>query len=195
MRVLLVDNYDSFTFNLAQLVGGLGAEVIVRRNDAVDVAGVDALAPTHVILSPGPGHPGVPRDFGVCAALVRRAAASAQPPLLGVCLGHQGIAHHLGGVVARAPAIVHGKTSPIRHRGDGLFAGLPDGFAAMRYHSWIVDPASLPAALEATAWTDDGLLMGLAHRTRPLLGVQFHPESFATEGGARILSNFLEISA
>lgn len=187
MRVLLIDNYDSFTHNLEQLIGGLGAEVIIRRNDAVDLAGCAALAPTHVILSPGPGHPANPRDFGVCADLVR----ACEVPLLGVCLGHQGIAHHLGGTVVRAPAVVHGKTSRIAHDGTSVFAGLPASLEVMRYHSLIVDPETLPAALRITARTEDGLIMGLAHRARPLHGIQFHPESFATPQGEAMLTTFL----
>lgn len=189
MRVLLIDNYDSFTHNLEQLIGGLGAEVIIRRNDAVDLADCVALGPTHVILSPGPGHPANARDFGVCADLVRECAV----PLLGVCLGHQGIAHHLGGAVVRAPAIVHGKTSVIEHDGTSVFAGLPSAVEVMRYHSLIVDPERLPADLRVTARTADGLIMGLAHRTRPLHGIQFHPESFATPDGAAMLTCFLSI--
>lgn len=189
MSVLIVDNYDSFTYNLAQLVGGLGATVHVRRNDAITRAEVEALAPDHVILSPGPGHPSNPRDFGVCADLVR----TWRGPLLGVCLGHQGIAHHLGGRVIAAPAIVHGKTSAITHDGTGVFAGLPPSIEVMRYHSWMVDPADLPAALRVTARTADGIIMGLSHQTRPLHGIQFHPESFATPAGPRLIATFLEM--
>ncbi len=194
MRVLLVDNYDSFTHNLAQLIGALvidarAVEVLVRRNDAVSPDEVEALAPTHVVLSPGPGHPSRERDFGVCADLVRNARADR--PLLGVCLGHQGIAHHLGGAVVRAPVIMHGKISRVRHAGEGVFAGLCDGFDAMRYHSLMVERASLPACLRITAETDDGVIMGLAHRTLPMQGVQFHPESIGTPDGERLMRNFL----
>ena len=190
MKVLLVDNYDSFTHNLAQLIGGLGAEVHVHRNDAIDLAGVEQLAPTHVVLSPGPGHPEKPRDFGICQALVT--AARPDRPLLGVCLGHQGIAHHLGGRVVRAPQIMHGKTSMVLHRGAGVFEGLPRPFEAMRYHSLMVERESLPPELEVTAWTvDDALIMGLRHRTLPIQGVQFHPESIGTPEGVRLMRSFL----
>lgn len=190
MRVLLVDNYDSFTYNLFQLLGGLGAEVVVARNDAITLAEVEELAPTHVVLSPGPGHPGKPRDFGVCAQLVLHAGAR---PLLGVCLGHQGIAHHLGGKVQPAPMIMHGKVCTVRHDGTGIFSGLPERIEVMRYHSLTVDPACLPSCLRATASTDDGVMMGLAHRDLRMFGVQFHPESMGTPLGTQLLSNFLEI--
>ena len=189
-RVLLVDNYDSFTFNLEQLVGGLGATVIVRRNDAFtvdDLAGFDA---THIILSPGPGNPANASDFGVCAALIECTTV----PLLGVCLGHQGIAHHLGARVVQAPAIVHGKVSPIAHDGTSVFAGLPLTIDVMRYHSLTVEPNSLPSDLRITAQTADGVVMGLVHRRRPLHGIQFHPESFATPDGAHMLRTFLEMT-
>lgn len=187
-RVLIVDNYDSFTYNLAQLVGGLGATVVVRRNDAVTLTEIDALAPSHIILSPGPGHPANARDFGICADIVRES----QRPILGVCLGHQGIAHHLGGAVVKAPAIVHGKTSAITHDGTSVFAGLPARIEVMRYHSWMVDAACVPAELRVTAQTDDGIIMGLCHVSRPVHGIQFHPESFATPAGEQLLSTFLE---
>ncbi|MEZ4468554.1 MAG: gamma-glutamyl-gamma-aminobutyrate hydrolase family protein [bacterium] len=194
-KVLLVDNYDSFTFNLEQLVGGLGVPVVVHLATTPSICPPSRRSPPATSSCRPARAPANRRDFGICAALIHRVVAAGGPPLLGVCLGHQGIAHHLGGTVHQAPAIVHGKTSAVRHRGAGLFAGLPDGFLAMRYHSFVVDRATLPPTLQVTAWTDDGLVMGLAHQTRPLWGVQFHPESFATEGGARILSNFLESSA
>lgn len=189
-RVLLVDNYDSFTFNLEQLVGGLGATVIVRRNDAFGLADLAGFEATHIIVSPGPGNPSNPRDFGVCADLI----GAATVPLLGVCLGHQGIAHHLGGRVVQAPEIVHGKVSAITHDGSSVFAGLSSAVDVMRYHSLTVDPTSLPPTLRVTAQTADGVIMGLAHRSRPLHGIQFHPESFATPDGPRMLRTFLEMT-
>ncbi len=193
MTVLLIDNYDSFTHNLYQLFGVLGAEVAVHRNDAITLDDVLTLAPTHIILSPGPGHPRNARDFGVCAAVVSRCAPTT--PLLGVCLGHQGIVHGLGGEVVRAPAIVHGKTSRIRHDGDGLFANIDQDVEVMRYHSFIVESDTLPASLRVTASTDDGLVMGIQHETWPLFGVQFHPESIGTPCGPQLAQNFLGMGA
>jgi len=191
MNVVLVDNYDSFTFNLYQLLGELGAEVTVRRNDEVDSAGIARLRPTHIVLSPGPGRPDRPRDFGVCAdAIVEHGP---RVPLLGVCLGHQGIVHVLGGRVVAAPTVVHGKSSPVRHHGEGLFAGLPEPLEAMRYHSLTAERASLPASLRVTAETEDGVLMGIAHESWPVHGVQFHPESIGTPDGGRLLANFLAL--
>lgn len=190
MNVVLIDNYDSFTHNLYQLIAGLGVRVQVFRNDAIDAAGVDALKPSHIVLSPGPGHPSKQRDFGVCADLVR--ADRLDRPLLGVCLGHQGIAHYHGARVIRAPAIMHGKASVIAHDGAGLFAGLPERLEVMRYHSLCVDPDSLPQTLTITARTDDGVIMGLRHASRPVFGVQFHPESIGTPDGAALMRNFLE---
>ncbi len=191
MTVLILDNYDSFTHNLAHLIGALGAEVVVLRNDAIDLPGVVSMAPSHVVISPGPGHPGDPADFGVCGPVI--GALGPHTPLLGVCLGHQGIVHHLGGRVVRAPAPVHGKTSALRHTGDGLFEGLPERIEVMRYHSLVVEPDSLPEALRATAWTDDGLIMALAHAHWPMVGVQFHPESIGTPCGAALVANFLRL--
>ncbi|MCB9647158.1 MAG: aminodeoxychorismate/anthranilate synthase component II [Deltaproteobacteria bacterium] len=191
--ILLVDNYDSFTHNLFQALAGLGADVLVRRNDAITVDEVRALGPSHVILSPGPGRPDRARDFGVCGALIGDALQTGRP-LLGVCLGHQGLAHALGGRVINAPVVMHGKVSKIRHDGTGVFAGLADGFEAMRYHSLAVAEDGLPEALRVTARTDDGVIMGLCHRERPLHGVQFHPESIGTPDGPRLLANFLEVS-
>ena len=190
MTVLLIDNYDSFTHNLYQLIAMAGVKVWVHRNDQIDRATIEALDPSHVVLSPGPGHPGVPRDFGICADLI---TDPLDRPLLGVCLGHQGIAHHLGGRVIRAPSIMHGKTSAIFHHQAGLFAGLDDGFEAMRYHSLTVDPEEFPKSLEITARTADGVIMGLRHRTRPMYGLQFHPESIGTPAGARLIRNFLDV--
>jgi anthranilate synthase component II len=185
---LLIDNYDSFTYNLWHYLGELGAEVVVKRNDALSVAEALALSPQGIVLSPGPSDPD---RAGICLDLVRRAGPV---PILGVCLGHQAIGQALGGKVVRAPVPMHGKLSAIRHDGSGIFAGLPDGFAATRYHSLIVERASLPASLAVTATTDDGLVMGLAHRQRPVHGVQFHPESIASESGHALLRNFLALS-
>ena len=192
-RVLLIDNYDSFTHNLYQLLGELGAEVDVVRNDAVDVAGAEALHPTHVVLSPGPGHPARERDFGVCGALID--AMGPRLPLLGVCLGHQGIAHRLGGRVSRASRIMHGKVDHVTHDGTGLFAGLQPRLEVMRYHSLAVEPDSLPETLRVTARSDDGTVMALAHRAWSMFGVQFHPESIGTPLGSVLLGNFLEMEA
>lgn len=190
MTVLLIDNYDSFTHNLYQLIAMAGVKVWVHRNDQIDRATIEALGPSHVVLSPGPGHPCVPRDFGICADLI---TDPLDRPLLGVCLGHQGIAHHLGGRVIRAPSIMHGKTSAVFHNQTGLFAGLDDGFEAMRYHSLTVDPEQFPKTLEITARTADGVIMGLRHRTRPMYGLQFHPESIGTPAGGRLIRNFLAV--
>lgn len=188
-RVLLVDNYDSFTHNLYQLLGEAGARVTVVRNDAVDVDGVRGLDPTHVVLSPGPGHPGKARDFGICGELIECLAPTI--PTLGVCLGHQGIAHRLGGRVVPAGRIMHGKVDTISHDGLGLFAGLPASVQVMRYHSLCVERASLPPALRVTAESPDGTVMAIAHETWPLVGVQFHPESIGTPAGRDLLDNFL----
>ena len=195
--VLVIDNYDSFTWNLVQYLGELGAETRVLRNDAIDVAGIRALAPQHIVLSPGPC---TPAESGVSLALLAAIAASdaalSRIPVLGVCLGHQAIGQAFGGEVVRAARIMHGKTSPIRHTGTGVFAGLPDGFTATRYHSLVVAPQSLPACLEVTAWTEnaDGsreAIMGLRHTALPVHGVQFHPESILTQHGHALLRNFL----
>ncbi len=192
-HVLLIDNYDSFTHNLAQLLGTLGAQVTVARNDAIDLPQIRQLSPTHVVLSPGPGHPAVERDFGICAALIH--ALEPSTAMLGVCLGHQGIVHHLGGQVVRAPQIVHGKTSLIAHDGQGLFAGLEEKLEVMRYHSLVADPQHIPPSLRVTATTADGLVMAVEHRTLPIFGVQFHPESIGTPRGDRVVANFLKIGA
>lgn len=192
MKVLLVDNYDSFTHNLYQAMAGLGAEVHVRRNDAICMSDVEALAPSHVVLSPGPGRPDRARDFGICRQLVLEGPPAR--PLLGVCLGHQGIAAHLGGRIVRAPTIMHGKSSVIEHDGEGLFLGLPPRFEAMRYHSLTVDPSCVPDCLRITARTPDGVIMGLRHLSRPMFGIQFHPESIGTPLGPRLLARFLEVS-
>jgi anthranilate synthase component 2 len=189
--LLLIDNYDSFTFNLAQYLGELGQDVKVLRNDAVDVAGIRALDPERIVISPGPG---TPDQAGITLELIRGLAGVV--PILGVCLGHQAIGQAFGGKVVRAKQIMHGKTSPIRHRGGGVFAGLADPFEATRYHSLVVERASLPECLEITAWTEhaDGSLdeiMGLRHKALAVEGVQFHPESILTASGHDLLRNFL----
>lgn len=185
-RILLVDNYDSFTFNLAQQMGELGADVRVVRNDAVTVADVLADPPDGLVVSPGPGDP---TDAGVSTELVE--ALAGVRPVLGVCLGHQCIGALYGGQVVRAPELVHGKTSPIHHGGVGVFADLPDPFDATRYHSLVVARDSVPDVLEVTAWTADGLVMGLRHRELDVEGVQFHPESILTRNGMELLGTFL----
>jgi anthranilate synthase/aminodeoxychorismate synthase-like glutamine amidotransferase len=184
--ILVVDNYDSFTYNLVQYLGELGAELKVARNDAIELDEVERLAPCAIVVSPGPGRP---EDAGITLRLIQRFAPTV--PLLGVCLGHQALGQAFGGRVVRAPAVMHGKTSAIHHDGRGLFRGLPKPFTATRYHSLVVERASLPAALEVSATTDDGLIMGLRHRRYPAEGVQFHPESISTTEGKRLLANFL----
>jgi anthranilate synthase component 2 len=187
--ILVIDNYDSFTYNLVHYLAELGAPARVVRNDALSAEEALALKPEAVLLSPGPC---TPNEAGVCLPLL--AAAPDDLPILGVCLGHQSIGQAFGGQVVRAKELMHGKTSPIRHQGQGVFAGLRDGFTATRYHSLAVLADPLPEALEALAWTDDGEIMGLRHRTRPIHGVQFHPESIATEGGRELLTNFLDLA-
>lgn len=184
---LLIDNYDSFTYNLFHFLGELGATLVVKRNDAIAVADAMAMAPQGIILSPGPCDPD---RAGICLDLVT-AAAKARTPLLGVCLGHQAIGQAFGGKVVRAPLPMHGKLSAIHHTGESVFRELPAPFTATRYHSLVVDRASLPAELAITAESADGLIMGLAHRALPIHGVQFHPESIASEHGHRLLANFL----
>ena len=187
-RVLVIDSYDSFVYNLVQYLGELGADPIVRRNDALSVAEALALEPDAVLLSPGPGRP---EDAGIlCAAIP--AFAEQGTPVFGVCLGVQAIGHVYGGRVVRAPELMHGKTSFVRHRGLGVFAGLPNPLEATRYHSLVVERESLPAELEVTAETDDGMIMGLRHRDLPVEGVQFHPESILTVGGHELLRNGLD---
>jgi anthranilate synthase component II len=187
--LLLIDNYDSFTYNLVHYLGELGADVVVRRNDALDVAEAMGLRPAGIVLSPGPCDPA---QAGICLALTA-AAAAARVPLLGVCLGHQTIGQAFGGNVVRCHEIVHGKMGVMHHTGKGVFAGLPSPFAATRYHSLVVDRASLPDCLEITAQLEDGTIMGLQHRTLPVQGVQFHPESIASEHGHALLRNFLNM--
>jgi anthranilate synthase component 2 len=185
--LLLIDNYDSFTYNLFHYLGTLGAEVMVRRNDEIDVQTAMGLHPEAIILSPGPCDPD---KAGVCLALIN-AAAETRTPLMGVCLGHQAIGQQFGGKVIRAPAIMHGKIDDILHQGKGVFRGLPSPFRATRYHSLTVERETLPDSLEITAEVADGTIMGLRHRTLPIEGVQFHPESIASEHGLALLDNFL----
>jgi anthranilate synthase component 2 len=187
--IVLIDNYDSFTFNLFHYLGGLGADVVVHRNDKVAADQVVAMEPEAIVLSPGPR---TPRDAGICLELIAKATPTI--PVLGVCLGHQAIGEAFGGAVVRAPVQVHGKLSEIRHQGAGIFRGVNAPFRATRYHSLVVDRTSLPDALDVTAETDDHLIMGLAHRTLAVHGVQFHPESIASEYGHLILRNFLDIA-
>jgi anthranilate synthase/aminodeoxychorismate synthase-like glutamine amidotransferase len=191
VTTLVIDNYDSFTWNLVQLVGALGERPIVRRNDAIDLDGIRELAPSRIILSPGPGHPGDPSRVGVCRSVVNELGRSL--PVLGVCLGHQLIVHEYGGRVIRAPEVMHGKTSYVHHDGDGILAGLPRPFEAMRYHSLVADPAAIPACLAVTAWCKDGTVMGVRHRQHPVYGVQFHPESIGTSCGRALVAAFLEV--
>jgi anthranilate synthase component 2 len=187
--ILVIDNYDSFTYNLVHYLNELGAETLVYRNDALTAQDALALRPEAVVLSPGPC---TPNEAGICLALI--SGAPDDLPVLGVCLGHQSIGQAMGGEVIRAQSLMHGKTSPIHHGGKGIFAGLRNPFIATRYHSLSVRRETLPAELEITAWTDDGEIMGFSHRTRPLHGVQFHPESIATEGGHQLLENFLSLA-
>jgi len=187
--LLVIDNFDSFTFNLVQYFGELGVDQRVYRNNAITPAEAVALQPDRVLLSPGPCSP---REAGVTLAIIE--AFAGRKPIFGVCLGHQSIGHYFGGRVVRADRLMHGKTSPILHRHTDVFRGLPQGFAATRYHSLLVERATLPPVLEITAETAEGEIMGLRHRELPIWGVQFHPESIATEGGRRILQNFLELN-
>ena len=186
-RVLVLDSYDSFVYNLVQYLGELGADPMVYRNDALTVEEALDLAPDAVLLSPGPGRP---EDAGILCAVVAAFAARGTP-VLGVCLGHQGIGHVYGASVVRAPQLMHGKTSLIRHQGLGVFAGLSSPLTGTRYHSLVIDPSTVPACLEVTASTDDGIIMGLRHRELPIEGVQFHPESILTAAGHDLLANFL----
>ncbi|MEQ9636351.1 MAG: aminodeoxychorismate/anthranilate synthase component II [Devosia marina] len=188
-KTLVIDNYDSFTYNLVHYLGELGADIIVRRNDKVTLEEIAAMAPDAIVLSPGPC---TPNEAGVCLAVIDRFKTSI--PMLGVCLGHQAMGQALGGEVVRAPSLFHGKTSKINHTGKGLFFGLNSGFEATRYHSLIVKADTLPAELEVTATTDDGLIMGMQHKSLPIHGVQFHPESIASENGHALLQNFLNIA-
>ena len=187
--ILVIDNYDSFTYNLVHYLNELGADTVVYRNDTISVQDALGLKPEGVLLSPGPC---TPNEAGICLPLLN--GAPEDLPILGVCLGHQSIGQALGGEVVRAKSIMHGKTSPIHHTGKGVFEGMPNPFTATRYHSLSIKEDTLPAELEVTAWTDDGEIMGVQHRTRPIYGVQFHPESIATEGGHDLLANFLRLA-
>jgi anthranilate synthase component 2 len=187
--ILVIDNYDSFTYNLVHYLNELGAETVVHRNDALSVEQALGLAPEAVLLSPGPC---TPNEAGICLDLIARAPDTL--PILGVCLGHQSIGQVFGGAVIRAKALMHGKTSLIHHEGQGVFARIPSPFTATRYHSLAVRREDLPEVLEAVAWTEDGEIMGIRHRTRPIHGVQFHPESIATEHGHDLLANFLDLA-
>ncbi|RQW72700.1 aminodeoxychorismate/anthranilate synthase component II [Halomonas sp. YLB-10] len=190
--ILMIDNYDSFTYNIVQYLGELGAEVVTRRNDTISLDEIEAMAPSHIVVSPGPC---TPNEAGISLELIRHFAGKL--PLLGVCLGHQAIGQVFGGKVVRAPQVMHGKTSDIRHAGQGVFKGLDDPLSVTRYHSLVVERESLPECLEITAWTDDddvtpGLIMGLRHKELPIEGVQFHPESILSRQGHEMLANFLE---
>jgi para-aminobenzoate synthetase component 2 len=188
--ILVIDNYDSFTYNLVQYLGELGQEIIVKRNDEIDLAGIEALRPDHILISPGPC---TPNEAGISLALIDH--FKGKIPILGVCLGHQAIGQAFGGEVVRAETLMHGKTSEIYHDGRGLFAGLPNPFTATRYHSLIVRRETLPDCFEITAETNKGEIMGLRHKQYPIEGVQFHPESIITDHGHQMLRNFLGISA
>jgi para-aminobenzoate synthetase component 2 len=185
-RILVIDNYDSFVYNLVQYLGQLGADPVVHRHDAIDLAGIKALEPDGVLISPGPGRP---EDAGISMMVIEHLAGAV--PILGVCLGHQCIGAAFGGQVGRAAAVMHGKTSWISHRGAGVLAGLPEPFEATRYHSLVVEPDGLPSVLEVTARSEDGTIMALRHRDLAVEGVQFHPESILTVGGHRLLANWL----
>ena len=187
--LLMIDNYDSFTFNIVQYFGQLGEEVQVFRNDRITLAEIEALAPARLVISPGPCSP---EEAGISVAAIKHFAGKI--PILGVCLGHQSIGAAFGGRVVRSSTLMHGKTSPIHHNGEGLFRGLPNPFSATRYHSLVVERSSFPDCLDITAWVEEGEVMGLAHKELPVWGVQFHPESILTEGGMDILGNFLEMT-
>ncbi len=189
MRLLVIDNYDSFTYNLVHFLGELGAEMEVWRNDKITPDEIAEMAPEGIVLSPGPC---TPSEAGICLAVIDRFAPTI--PMLGVCLGHQAMGQAFGGDVIRAPELMHGKTSPITHSGKGLFRGLNSGFEATRYHSLIVKRETLPDMLEVTATSDDGLIMGMQHKSYPTHGLQFHPESIASENGHALLQNFLNIA-
>ncbi|MDQ3860591.1 MAG: aminodeoxychorismate/anthranilate synthase component II [Actinomycetota bacterium] len=187
MRVLVIDNYDSFTYNLVQYLGELGAEVLVRRNDEVSTEEIPALHPDRIVVSPGPC---TPNEAGVSLEVIEKAPAGV--PVLGVCLGHQAIGQAYGGKVVRSKEPVHGKTARILHDGEGVYRELPQGFEATRYHSLVIEPESVPECLMVTSWTEDGVIMGIRHKELPVEGVQFHPESVLTGSGMSLLKNFLE---
>ncbi|MGI8757083.1 MAG: anthranilate synthase component II [Acidimicrobiales bacterium] len=185
--ILMIDNFDSFTYNLVQYLGEMGEELVVKRNDEISLEEIEAMAPEQIIVSPGPCSPS---EAGISVAAIQRFAGAI--PLFGVCLGQQAIGQAFGGRIVRAQTLMHGKTSPIHHDGRGVFAGMPQDFPATRYHSLVIENATLPAELEVSARTPDGEIMGVRHKTLPIEGVQFHPESILTEGGKRILKNFVE---
>lgn len=187
--LLMIDNYDSFTYNLVQYFGELGVEVVVRRNDSIRVEDISKMAPSHIVISPGPG---TPDQAGISLEIIQKLSGAI--PILGVCLGHQAMGQVFGGRVVRAPTLMHGKTSTIHHHGTDLFFSLPSPFRATRYHSLIVEKSDFPDCLEITAWTEDGLVMGLRHKTLAVYGVQFHPESILTEYGHDLLKNFIDPS-
>ena len=189
MRVLVIDNYDSFTYNLVHYLGELGATLTVRRNDKISVDEVVAMDPDAIVISPGPC---TPNEAGICLELIERTGA--EIPIFGVCLGHQAIGQVYGGTIVRAPSLMHGKVSEISHTGRGVFRGINGTFRATRYHSLTIAPETMPAVLEETASAEDGVIMGVLHRTNPVHGVQFHPESIATEGGHALLANFLDLA-
>jgi anthranilate synthase component II len=190
MAFLVIDNYDSFTYNLVHFLGELGATLVVRRNDKITVDDAISMAPEGIVLSPGPC---TPNEAGVCLELIERAGA--RLPILGVCLGHQAIGQAYGGKVVRAPVLMHGKVSTVHHKGRSVFRGINGDFKATRYHSLTIAPETVPDVLEVTAWSDGGVIMGAMHKTHPVHGVQFHPESIASEHGHRVLKNFLDIAA
>ncbi|MBJ6723606.1 anthranilate synthase component II [Geomesophilobacter sediminis] len=187
--LLMIDNYDSFTYNIVQYLGELGEDVRVFRNDQITLEEIEALAPDRIVISPGPCSP---EEAGISVAVVKRFAG--RIPLLGVCLGHQSIGYAYGGNIIKSSTLMHGKTSPIYHDGREIFAGLPNPFSATRYHSLVVERPTFPEELEITAWVEEGEVMGLRHKTLPIWGVQFHPESILTEGGMELLKNFLDLS-
>ena len=189
MSLLMIDNYDSFTYNLVQYLGELGQDVHVFRNDEIALEQVAALKPRHIVISPGPC---TPNEAGVSVPLIHEFGGKI--PMLGVCLGHQSIGQAFGGRIVHAKQLMHGKTSLIHHHDSGVFKGLPNPYTATRYHSLVIERETLPDCLEITAWTDDGEIMGFQHKTRPVYGVQFHPESIATEGGHQLLANFLDLA-
>jgi anthranilate synthase/aminodeoxychorismate synthase-like glutamine amidotransferase len=187
-RILVIDNYDSFVYNLVQYLGELGAEPLVYRNDALTIDEIRDLSVDAILVSPGPGRP---EDAGISPAVI--AELGSDTPILGVCLGHQAIGHVFGGNIVRAPSLLHGKTSAVNHDGTGLLAGIPSPFTATRYHSLVIEPSSMPDELEVTATTADGIVMAVRHRTKPIHGVQFHPEAILTEGGHKLVENFLTL--
>ena len=187
--ILVIDNYDSFTYNLVQYLGELGAEIVVFRNDKVAPEQIEEMGPERIVISPGPC---TPREAGISVEVIRRFAGKV--PILGVCLGHQSIGYAFGGRIVQAPRLMHGKTSMIFHDGKGVFAGIPSPFEAVRYHSLVIEPDSMPESLVVTAWTDQHEIMGVRHRQFPVEGVQFHPESVATQHGMQLLRNFLNLS-